>query len=72
MSLRGVREKIRKNKWYLEVETGEGKTLDTLGAEDLDDLGSFVKDGTTDDTITEDLTDSLRKEIRHMALFIFV
>jgi len=56
----------------LEVETGEGKTLDTLGAKDLDDLGSFVKNGTTNDTVTEDLTDSLLKRIRYMALFIFV
>ncbi len=56
----------------MEIETGERKTLNTLGAEDLDDLGSFVKNGTTNDTITEDLTDSLLKRIRYMALFIFV
>jgi len=42
----------------LEIETGEGETFNTLGAEDLDDLGSLVEDGTTDDTITEDLADS--------------
>jgi len=42
----------------LEIETGEGKTFNTLRAEDLDDLGSLVEDGTTDDTITEDLADS--------------
>ena len=51
-------EKIK----YLEVETGEGKTFNTLGAKDLDDLRSLVKDGTTDDTITEDLADSLLKK----------
>jgi hypothetical protein len=48
----------QENHKKLEIETGEGKTLNTLGAEDLDDLGSFVKNGTTNDTITEDLTDS--------------
>jgi len=42
----------------LEIETGEGKTFNTLRAEDLDDLGSLVEDGTTDNTITEDLADS--------------
>lgn len=56
----------------MEIETGEGKTLNTLGAKDLDDLGSFVKNRTTNDTVTEDLTDSLLKRIRYMALFIFV
>jgi len=51
-----------KNHNQLEVETGEGKTFNTLGAKDLDDLRSLVKDGTTDDTITEDLADSLLKK----------
>lgn len=47
-----------KNHNQLEVETGEGKAFNTLGAKDLNDLRSLVKDGTTDDTITEDLADS--------------